>query len=253
VSQLITCPSCRRTLRVADDLDERWLTCPRCLRTIGNPRYHDETIGAIQTAPSPAPAEHRLEPSDRPTCPGCGWPVEERWKVCPHCEEPLSGRRAEPSANPLDRDVRHDSAGVGIGLIVLGALGGIGVFLFLCGGGLQGMSARAIQDAGSVSMVIALVLCILVVIGGVLAMRGRETAGRILAVLLCVLTVAMLIVVVTVAGFVMMLASCLAPCEKKSQPPPRQSWRCPPVPGSRMLPAGGGAGPGPYQGSTHAG
>jgi hypothetical protein len=251
----INCPSCHRALRLPDGLEAQWLTCPRCLHTIANPRYEQAASGAITAAPeSPRPTSE--EASSRRTCPACGSPVEAGWRMCPHCEEPLKRKRPVEPDVPLEKDVRRDSTGVGIGLIVLGALGGVGMFLFLCGGGLQGMSHTATREASSIAMIVALVLLIPVVIGGVLAMRGRDTGGRILAILLTTLTVAMLVIVVGIAGFIMTIASCLEPCDnkKRSEGPVPLSvpalpllkqqragtagWRCVAAAGWRMLPSG---------------
>ena len=89
-----TCPSCRRVLRVADDVHTRWLTCPRCLTAV---------------------AEHPGPPTERPDAPSD------------------FGSVARPRIRPLappDVDVRRDQRGVSWIAIALGGLILVGVVLF---------------------------------------------------------------------------------------------------------------------------
>jgi hypothetical protein len=136
----VTCPSCGSTLQVASDDRERWLTCPRCLAQVVNPN-----VLVTTGAPSPQP------------------------------EVPEAASQGPFLASP-DDDVRRDTTGLRAFLIALALMGGIGIVLFLCGGGLgqtgQGLTLQA-------TLVIGAVLFMLAITGSVvLSFRGSNPAAR---------------------------------------------------------------------------
>ncbi len=87
MSDLVTCPSCARTLHVADALRGRALRCPACSATFD------------------APAAEDLSAHDEP-CPACGATIPARLFRCPDC----GGARPAEDERPWedDRSVRRD-------------------------------------------------------------------------------------------------------------------------------------------------
>jgi hypothetical protein len=86
--------------------------------------------------------------------------VQSKWRYCPHCTTPLSLPQVERSAD-LERDVRKDTRGSGIGLAILIALVVIGAIYFFVHDGMGLVSA---SEQGP-----AVLLFAVVIIGGVLA------------------------------------------------------------------------------------
>jgi hypothetical protein len=120
----ITCPRCQSTLRTPPGASDEALTCPRCLAEVPKP-VGQPSAAAVQTAPS--------DRGDSMTeCQECGERVNREWRYCPNCQEPLGGaRRRGPYA---DVDVRRDSTGMSVWMILLAILGGTGIALMLLGG-----------------------------------------------------------------------------------------------------------------------
>jgi hypothetical protein len=206
----VTCSSCGHTLRVADDDPDRWLTCPRCLARVVNTR-------ALVTADSPR-RQRPDEPSgeDR-ACLECGREVKRSWRICPFCEAPLRGVRGR-SLPSVDDDVRRDTKGLGIGLIVLTLLGGAGIIVFLCGGGLANMRMAETRQAATVATVVGIVLFIPAIAGIVLAVRSKDSGSRVVGGVLGGVGVGLLVLAVCVSFLVYTVSSCLEPCDNKTPP-----------------------------------
>jgi hypothetical protein len=205
----LTCSSCGHTLRIAGDETDRWLTCPRCLARVVNPN-------ALMTAD--ARRERAAEPSgEEPICPECGREVKRSWRMCPFCEAPLRRARAR-SLPSVDDEVRRDTTGLGIGLIVLAVLGGVGIIVFLCGGGLKDMRMADTQAVAMGAILFGIFLLVPAIAGIVLTVRGREPGSRILGGILGAVGVGLLVAALGVSFLIYTVSSCLAPCDKKNPP-----------------------------------
>jgi hypothetical protein len=93
----LTCPSCSRLLKVPDDVKTSQLSCPRCLAKFDNPAATTRQV-----------------------------------------EEPLTVTLAEPhrrrAVTIVDEDVRRDTKGTSVVLILLAILGGLGLVFYLWAG-----------------------------------------------------------------------------------------------------------------------
>jgi hypothetical protein len=106
---------------VAPDSADEVLTCPRCLAIVANPGWRRGASG-VQNA-----ADDR--PERQAVCQECGEPVDREWRYCPNCQEPLRerGRRRRTA----DIDVRRDSKGTSVVLILLAVVGCLGLSLMV--------------------------------------------------------------------------------------------------------------------------
>jgi hypothetical protein len=241
----VTCPRCQTRLAVERDRRSRWLTCPRCLSSIPNPALSD-----VAPAPSPAPAaaaEPRppeVLPVPQPPCPDCGQPVEPSWRYCPFCDAPLGSRWEPEPEESLEADVRRDTSAIGIGLAVLGLLGGGGMIVFYCGGGMSGVRSRsAAEQAAGIGVLIGVILFGLVVTGMVLGGVGKSGGGRLASTVLSAIALGVLGLAVGIAGIVYLFAGCFEPCGRRRQgevrppgaaaPPPAAWAALPPGPPAR--------------------
>jgi hypothetical protein len=146
VSHETTCPSCRRVLRVSENVHTRWLTCPRCLAAMGE-----------RTAPPTPPPE----------------PPEDH-------SAHASNIRRRPAPPPLpDVDVRRDLRGVNVAALVLGGLLLMGVVLFF---GLGGFSAVVASDDANAVLLCGVLILGAVVAGLVaLAYGARNRIATVLS------------------------------------------------------------------------
>jgi hypothetical protein len=133
----VQCPSCGRPLLAQEGALGSRGTCPSCLAEIAIPE-------AVQT--------ERPERRERgPSCPRCGRDVEPIWITCPWCEEPLRGREPRRYGRP-DLDVRRDNGVMAAMLIVLAAIGAIGIVIM--GLGAFGTLTEG-QPGGLISLIVA--------------------------------------------------------------------------------------------------
>jgi hypothetical protein len=162
----VTCPSCGQTLQVTSDDPDRRLTCPRCLAPLVNPN-------ALVTTAAASP---RSEVTAAP---------------------PRRARDASPALP--DDDVRRDTKGLGVGLILimLGLLGGI--------------SFIASSSSRWGPILIGALLFIGAIIGIVSVVRGKNVVHAI-ALYVVVLTV------MAFAGMVFLFVACAAVFFKMSGP-----------------------------------
>jgi Double zinc ribbon len=220
----VACPVCHHTLRIADDATTVWLTCPRCLTQVMNPRQGITTPAAI---PPPAPMERPAEPaSAEPRCSECGAPVEPSWRYCPHCDAPLGRVRDIQRSVAADQDVRRDTGLAGGGLVLLGLLGGLGIILFLCGGGLNQVTSKSsVEGIASAATIIGFVLFGAVVAGMVLGATGKTSGTRVATTILGAIAIVVLVLAVAIAFVVYTFASCLEPCGHR---PARAASPCKP-------------------------
>jgi hypothetical protein len=104
--------------------------------------------------------------------------VETAWEYCPFCREPLlaapPSRLPTPRRRDLEVEVRRDTSRTGGGLIGLAVLGAIGLFAFVCSGGLQTLLS---DPSGAIIILsgIAFALAIFVSIV-LLSRRGADRA-----------------------------------------------------------------------------
>lgn len=141
------CPACQAQLRIPDSISAPSVTCPRCLAEVPNPGARSEP-GFPLAAETPA---HTV--ATRP-CPECRKPVLPHYYFCPHCDAPLRVGNTR-----VEGEVRRDTQGTGIGLIVLALLGAVSLFIpFLTG---LGMAARGrpqgVATAGIIMIFVLLV------------------------------------------------------------------------------------------------
>jgi hypothetical protein len=121
----ISCPRCGVRLRLPreEDAEATHYTCPRCLASVPKPdnaavpspvTQHPEPVGAAST--TVASELH---------CPSCSAVVQANWSTCPYCGEPLGDRPRRSRRSGVDADIRLDRSGIGIGTVLLAALGGL--------------------------------------------------------------------------------------------------------------------------------
>jgi hypothetical protein len=222
----ITCPTCKHTLRVAAGAPGRWLTCPRCLASVGNPHVLQAPDAPARLPSAPPPEQAAAE--DR--CPGCGRVVAPRWRTCPFCAEPLGRAAAPRRPAAVDEEVRGDSKGVGLGLVLLGLLGGAGMVLFLCGGGLGDLRWVGAKQAVGITFAVGILCLGLVVAGMTVSATGRQAAGRIVTVALGAAATVLLVLVLVLTAFIYSVASCLEGCQGGTTKPASPSAPKAPAP-----------------------
>lgn len=83
----ITCPACRATVRVRDDLAGRETKCPRCSAPVPVAAAGPIPVEPVEPAAGPAPAPQAPEVYSGPTkpCPSCGREIAIAARKCRHC------------------------------------------------------------------------------------------------------------------------------------------------------------------------
>ncbi|MCI0465260.1 MAG: zinc ribbon domain-containing protein [Gemmataceae bacterium] len=236
MSHRVTCTRCQHVLHVPGDIRDRWITCPRCLSSVPNPGFSDVAPGpAPAGAPAQPPPPEVLLVTER-SCPDCGNPVEPSWRYCPHCDEPLDHPAPVRRRGTAESDVRFDTGVVGVGVGVLGMLGGLGMVVFYCGGGLRGVDSKTgAENAAGAGMVVGLVLFGLVIVGMILGGQGRQPGTRVTSLVLGGIALGMLVLGLLVASTVYLFAGCFEPCGGRRRPPPGPPPR-PPAKACLLLP-----------------
>jgi hypothetical protein len=219
MSYQLTCSSCHHVLRVAEGCSDPWITCPRCLARAVNP-------AALVKAGAPPPSPDQFTASgvaEEPTCPGCGERIQRSWRFCPLCEEPLRGALVRRRPLSVDRQARSDLGMVGAGLVLLGLLGAMGIILFMCSGGATGDKGRE-QAIGTLGMVFSGVLFVLVIVGMVLAVQGRNPGSGITSSITGAFAILGLVLAFGVSWLVYVFAGCSTACgsQKRPNPPPKR-------------------------------
>ncbi len=211
MSQTITCARCRHVLRIASEVRGRWVTCPRCLASIPNAGLGVAPGGAAPAAIPTAERSATAEPAPAGECPECGQPVERGWRYCPHCDAVLVHRGPPPE--PLDAEVRGDMGLVGGGLTLLALLGGLGMILFYCGGGLGSVHSKSeAQGAAGIGMGVGVVLFGLAVTGMVVGGLSRGEGSRIGSIIIGALALTVLGFAILVTVVLYAFAGCFEPC-----------------------------------------
>ena len=114
----IGCPKCNATLKVPEEVRDRWITCPRCLASVMNPDR-----GVTEEPVIEPPEPRRLSEDDSPTCRECGEEVEARWRYCPYCLASLRGGSRYRSIKRADADAKDDLGWIGFCMVAAGLLG----------------------------------------------------------------------------------------------------------------------------------
>jgi hypothetical protein len=134
----------------------------------------------------------------------------------------------------VDQEVRHDTALVGGGLVLLGLLGGIGIIFFLCGGGLRDVRSKSAAEGITATAAGAGVLLFTaVVVGMVLAARSRHTGTSVATTVLGSIAMCVLMLALGVAGIIHLFAGCFEPCGRRARPaagPPAKAAPAPAQP-----------------------
>lgn len=199
MSQNVTSANCKTVLRVPGGCTDRWLTCPRCLATVENP-----TAVAARSEPVP--------PTTGVSCPDCGKALEPTWRFCPYCNSSaLPVRGPSRSTKAADADVRIDTGLIGVGLVTLGLLGAIAIFLGTFSsvqGPKSAKKASEISEIGMAGVGAEVVLLLLVVVGIVLTSVSRNLGFKIGGAIAGSLTIAALLVVLFCSGFILVFATC---------------------------------------------
>jgi hypothetical protein len=113
-------------------------------------------------------------------------------------------------------------------MVLLGMLGGLGMILFLCAGGLQDVRSRdTAQGIGGVAMIIGVILLGLVVAGMVWGSYGRQSGTRVATIILGSFAIAILVLATGFAGLVYLFAGCFEPCGSQKK---RAAWLLCPAP-----------------------
>jgi hypothetical protein len=161
VPRSVTCPGCRRVLRVPDDSAGSEITCPRCLASVPTP-----DVPLAIAVEEEAPRER--------SCPRCGERVEDRWSFCPNCEAFLRGPQRGLRARRFDSDVRRDSTFTTVLMILLAVLGGIGLCMYFLAG------VAAMEDSGPWLLfgVVLAVLLLSLISTGIMFWRTRDDPSR---------------------------------------------------------------------------
>jgi hypothetical protein len=208
MSREITCPVCRHTLSVAGDVRMSWITCPRCLTEVMNPQHHVSASPPTAALPVPVVPMREREP-DEPRCPECGEAVKLSWRYCPNCDAPLGRGRTIRQVTSVEQDVRRDTGLAGGGLVLLGLLGGVGIVLFLCGGGLNEVRSRSqAQGIAGIATVIGVVLFGAVVAGMVQAGRAKSSGSHVATTVAGAFAIVILVLAMLLAGMVFLFADC---------------------------------------------
>jgi hypothetical protein len=194
------CPACHCTLHVPADAGPS-VTCPRCLAEVPNPNVG---ITTVPGAGPPGPAEV----SPVTACPECGRPLEASWRLCPSCGAPRPEtallRRRTVTA---DRDVRRDTASMGVGMIILAVFGAVGVGWLVLG-------AIATGDSNIIVPILIGLLFLLRLGAGIAWVRTRSNPaafgiGRVLASSLSLAGALVIgILILGIAAFLFLLAVC---------------------------------------------
>lgn len=149
----------------------------------------------------------------------------DRWLSCPRClakvENPVartasseltaSARRPDKSSRPADADVRMDTGLIGVGLVVLGMLGAIAIFLgtfAFVQGPRAGRKASEVSEVGMFGLGGEIILLLFVVVGIVLTSVSRNIGFKIGGAVAGSLTIAALLVVLFCSGFILVFATC---------------------------------------------
>ncbi len=103
MSQLVSCPHCKRALQLPTGVSARQVRCPHC----------QGVFALLAPAPAPAPASVPLaraavvpappplpRPSAMRTCPACQAPLAPQARACLECGH-LVGKDAAPAARPV--------------------------------------------------------------------------------------------------------------------------------------------------------
>jgi hypothetical protein len=196
----ITCPSCKKILRIPEGVKESSLTCPRCLAIVDNPNV------AIRAGVPGPPALPPETPTERGTCPSCGRTVEKSWSYCPSCDALLYRPHRIRPETLLEKETRVDTAAVGAGLVLLSCLGGLGIIVYFCGG--PSIKDAPSAQAGTNGITISACLFAMVVVGMVLAGRSRTQAVRITTIVAGALTIPLLLLAGVISWLIYIAAGC---------------------------------------------
>jgi predicted RNA-binding Zn-ribbon protein involved in translation (DUF1610 family) len=83
----ITCPACRATLRVREDLAGTQMTCPRCSASVPVGAVEPLDVEPADEAPAPPLTVEAVEEPSVPTkpCPACGKQIAYTARKCRFC------------------------------------------------------------------------------------------------------------------------------------------------------------------------
>jgi hypothetical protein len=142
----LTCPSCNRVLKVPDDVKTRELSCPRCLAKFANP------AAPARTAEEPPLTVTLAEPQ----------------------AAPFGGSHRRRAVRIVDEDVRRDTKGTSVVLILLAILGGLGLLFYVWAG------FASLQNGGG-QVLIAVLLGVLflgLITTGIMFWRTRDNPSE---------------------------------------------------------------------------
>ncbi len=132
MAYFVNCSSCGKKLRIADGVQDPSLTCPHCLKALYNSAVKEAIAAEI-----PSPMSQGI-PTFFMTCPECEKPIQANWSNCLHCgtslvepRKPSTFLTSDKGRAWVENDVRRDTRGAGIGMILLAVLGGIGLMQML--------------------------------------------------------------------------------------------------------------------------
>ena len=98
MAQVIDCPSCRRTLRVPDDLQGSQVKCPSCGVTFAAEEKSDADQGRAE---EPGAVTLAREATQR--CPYCAENIPAQATSCPYCREVLQIDKDAGEERPWER------------------------------------------------------------------------------------------------------------------------------------------------------
>jgi hypothetical protein len=199
----ITCPRCSTALGVPVSSTKESMTCPRCLAELQQPGQHGIT---------PTPAN---TPELEGVCPECGEPVGRNWRYCPNCEESLWDRGSRGRRRSMELDVRRDNTAFRVVMILLAALGGVGIVLLLLEGLTEAVQPTVTGAPGTPAFLL-FVLAGLFVVGCISALTvlfSKEEMGAGRAIGLAAfrsLVIVGLITLLAVAALIFVCVGCVA-------------------------------------------
>lgn len=107
MSETITCPECKATLRLRDEYLGKKVKCPRCAHPITMPARQPAAAsdkGITEVEPLPEPKTPKAETR---SCPECGKKIAATAVQCRYCKADLAGAEESEEEEPVRRKSKY--------------------------------------------------------------------------------------------------------------------------------------------------